>query len=95
MSGAGDTLVAAFAIGLACGADLPHAAMLANVAAGISVGKPGTATVGHAELGAALHRRELLALDEKIAETETRTGAGRRLAAGAACASASPTAASI
>ncbi len=71
VSGAGDTLVAAFAIGLACGADLPHAAMLANVAAGISVGKPGTATVGHAELGAALHRRELLALDEKIAETET------------------------
>ncbi len=71
VSGAGDTLVAAFAIGLACGADLPHAAMLANVAAGISVGKPGTATVGHAELGAALHRRELLALDEKIVETET------------------------
>ena len=71
VSGAGDTLIAAFAIGLACGADLPHAAMLANVAAGISVGKPGTATVGHAELGAALHRRELLALDEKIAETDT------------------------
>ncbi|MDA8248560.1 MAG: D-glycero-beta-D-manno-heptose-7-phosphate kinase [Rhodospirillales bacterium] len=70
VSGAGDTLVAAFAIGLACGADMPVAAMLANVAAGISVGKPGTATVSHGELGAALHRRELLALEDKIAETD-------------------------
>lgn len=71
VSGAGDTLIAAFAIGLACGADMPEAAMLANAAAGISVGKPGTATVSHTELGAALHRSELLALDEKIAETDT------------------------
>lgn len=71
VSGAGDTLIAAFAIGLASGAEMPEAAMLANVAAGMSVGKSGTATVSHAELGAALHRRELLALDEKIAETET------------------------
>ncbi len=70
VSGAGDTLIAAFAIGLACGAAMPQAAMLANVAAGISVGKQGTATVGHGELGAVLHRRELLALDEKIAETD-------------------------
>ena len=68
VSGAGDTLIAAFAIGLACGAPLPDAAVLANVAAGISVGKLGTATVGHGELAAALHRRELLALDDKIAE---------------------------
>ena len=68
VSGAGDTLVAAFAIGLACGAEMPHAAALANVAAGIAVGKPGTATVSHAEMAAALHRREVLALDEKIAD---------------------------
>ena len=70
VSGAGDTLVAAFAIGLACGAPMAEAAMLANVAAGISVGKPGTATVGHGELAAALHRREWLALDDKIAEPD-------------------------
>ena len=69
VSGAGDTLIAAFAIGLAAGAEMPAAAMLANVAAGVSVGKSGTATVSHTELGAALHRRELLALDDKIAET--------------------------
>ena len=66
VSGAGDTLIAAFAIGLASGGAMPEAAMLANVAAGISVGKPGTATVSHGELAAALHRRELLALDDKI-----------------------------
>jgi D-beta-D-heptose 7-phosphate kinase/D-beta-D-heptose 1-phosphate adenosyltransferase len=70
VSGAGDTLIAAFAIGLACGADLPEAAVLANVAAGISVGKPGTATVSHGELAAGLHRRELLALDDKILEAD-------------------------
>ena len=70
VSGAGDTLVAAFAIGLACGAPMAEAAVLANVAAGISVGKPGTATVGHGELAAALHRREWLALDDKIAELD-------------------------
>ena len=73
VSGAGDTLIAAFAIGLACGAAMPEAAQLANVAAGISVGKPGTATVGHGELATALHRRELLALDEKIAGPEEAT----------------------
>ncbi len=71
VSGAGDTLIAAFAIGLACGASMPEAAMLANVAAGISVGKAGTATVSQDELAVGLHRRELLALDEKIADRST------------------------
>lgn len=70
VSGAGDTLIAAFAIGLASGGAMQEAAVLANVAAGISVGKPGTATVGHGELAAALHRRELLALDDKIHELD-------------------------
>ncbi len=70
VSGAGDTLIAAFAIGMACGAPMPESAMLANVAAGISVGKPGTATVSHGELAAALHRREWLALDDKILELD-------------------------
>src|ERR1700722_10652660 len=44
VSGAGDTLVAALAVALAAGSGLPEAAMLANITAGISVGKPGTAT---------------------------------------------------
>jgi D-beta-D-heptose 7-phosphate kinase/D-beta-D-heptose 1-phosphate adenosyltransferase len=38
----------------------------ANAAAGVAVGKPGTATVSQTELIAALHRQELLSLDEKI-----------------------------
>lgn len=71
VSGAGDTLVIAFALALASGAPMHEAAALANVAAGIVVGKPGTATVGHAELHEALHRHELLAIDEKVAELET------------------------
>ena len=39
---------------------------MANAAAGISVGKQGTATVANAELAAALHQRDLLATDEKV-----------------------------
>ena len=71
VSGAGDTLVTAFALALAAGAPMHEAAALANVAAGIVVGKPGTATVSHAELSEALHRHELLAIDDKVMERET------------------------
>lgn len=71
VSGAGDTMAAALAIGLACGAPLPEAASLANAAAGLAVTKPGTATVSHAELAAALHRHEWLAIDEKVADLDT------------------------
>jgi D-beta-D-heptose 7-phosphate kinase/D-beta-D-heptose 1-phosphate adenosyltransferase len=78
VSGAGDTLVATFAVMLAGGAPLAEAAALANVAAGVAVGKPGTATVTQAELLAALHRQEFLALDEKML---TLDGAVARLAA--------------
>src|SRR5207253_2378909 len=45
VSGAGDTVVAAVAAALAVGVDLPDAARLGNVAAGIVVGKIGTAVV--------------------------------------------------
>jgi D-beta-D-heptose 7-phosphate kinase/D-beta-D-heptose 1-phosphate adenosyltransferase len=68
VSGAGDTLVAAFALALAAGAPLPEAARLGNLAAGIVVGKPGTATVDHAELAAALRHEQLDALDHKLAD---------------------------
>ncbi len=70
VSGAGDTLVTAFALMLACGAPMPEAALLANLAAGLAVAKPGTATVTRAELAAALHREEVLAIDRKVMETE-------------------------
>jgi D-beta-D-heptose 7-phosphate kinase/D-beta-D-heptose 1-phosphate adenosyltransferase len=50
VSGAGDTVIATLALARAAGADFPDAARLANHAAGIVVGKIGTAVVGHDEL---------------------------------------------
>ena len=50
VSGAGDTVIATAALALASGASLPRAAMLSNRAAGIVVGKLGTATVTPEEL---------------------------------------------
>ncbi len=50
VTGAGDTVVAVLALALASGASLIDAASLANVAAGIVVGKVGTATVNMEEL---------------------------------------------
>jgi D-beta-D-heptose 7-phosphate kinase / D-beta-D-heptose 1-phosphate adenosyltransferase len=70
VSGAGDTLVAALAVALGAGAALPAAAMLANATAGISVGKPGTATVARQELLDALHLDDLVATDRKVASLE-------------------------
>ena len=54
VSGAGDTVVATLALGLAFGATLVDAARLANTAAGIVVGKQGTATVSAGEIIARL-----------------------------------------
>jgi rfaE bifunctional protein kinase chain/domain len=54
VSGAGDTVIAAIAVMLASGAPLTDAMRVANVAAGIVVGKLGTATVELDELTAAL-----------------------------------------
>ena len=50
VSGAGDTVISVFAMALAAGANFKEAAALANFAAGIVVGKLGTATVTPAEL---------------------------------------------
>jgi D-beta-D-heptose 7-phosphate kinase/D-beta-D-heptose 1-phosphate adenosyltransferase len=68
VTGAGDTVIALLAAGLAAGQDLPHAARLANIGAGIVVGKLGTATVSVAELRRAirgLHQDEGGVLDEE------------------------------
>jgi D-beta-D-heptose 7-phosphate kinase/D-beta-D-heptose 1-phosphate adenosyltransferase len=67
VSGAGDTVMAGLATALAAGAGLAEAVTLANAAAGIAVGKLGTATVSAAELGAALHVQDVLTTDHKIA----------------------------
>jgi D-beta-D-heptose 7-phosphate kinase / D-beta-D-heptose 1-phosphate adenosyltransferase len=54
VSGAGDTAMAALALGLAAGGQIVDAAALANIAAGLAVGKRGTATVSTGEMIAEL-----------------------------------------
>ena len=58
VSGAGDTVIAVFSAAVATGADWQDAAMLANAAAGIVVGKMGTATVTPQELLARFQAQE-------------------------------------
>jgi D-beta-D-heptose 7-phosphate kinase / D-beta-D-heptose 1-phosphate adenosyltransferase len=54
VSGAGDTVLAVLGLALATGANFQTAASLANTAAGIVVGKIGTATVTQKELASAM-----------------------------------------
>ena len=82
VSGAGDTVVATFALALAAGADVPTSLRLANLAAGIVVAKVGTATVSRGELlagpdgdGRLVDRR---ALGERVAQARE---SGRRVGA--------------
>ena len=56
VTGAGDTVIATLAASLAAGATLVEAAMLANHAAGIVVGKVGTATAAADELLASFEK---------------------------------------
>jgi len=54
VTGAGDTVIATYALALASGASFPDAARLANLAGGIAVMKRGTATVTSDELLASI-----------------------------------------
>ena len=54
VTGAGDTVIAAFTLALAAGSDFLHAAMLANIAGGLVVMKRGTATVTGEEIKEAI-----------------------------------------
>ena len=53
ITGAGDTVLAALGLGVACGMELVPAARIANLAAGLAVAKVGTAVVRPEELAAA------------------------------------------
>ncbi|HUR41175.1 MAG TPA: bifunctional D-glycero-beta-D-manno-heptose-7-phosphate kinase/D-glycero-beta-D-manno-heptose 1-phosphate adenylyltransferase HldE [Verrucomicrobiae bacterium] len=67
VTGAGDTVIATLGASLAAGHDFAHAARLANIAAGIKVGKLGTATVSVGELQRAVrhgHDDDAGVLDE-------------------------------
>jgi D-glycero-beta-D-manno-heptose-7-phosphate kinase len=59
VSGAGDTVTACIALGAAAGTSLREAAVLANHAAGIEVGKHGVATVSPDELRSAVRDAQL------------------------------------
>ncbi len=58
VSGAGDTVVATLSAALGAGGDLEDAATLANIAAGIVVGKVGTAVAFAADVIAGLHHQD-------------------------------------
>jgi D-beta-D-heptose 7-phosphate kinase/D-beta-D-heptose 1-phosphate adenosyltransferase len=65
VTGAGDTVLSVLGVGLACGLAVEEAARLANVAAGIAVGKLGTSTVSPTEIIAEFGR-EHRDSDDKI-----------------------------
>jgi D-beta-D-heptose 7-phosphate kinase/D-beta-D-heptose 1-phosphate adenosyltransferase len=54
VSGAGDTVISVLALAMAGGASVEEAAILGNLAAGVEVGKRGTATVSPDEVEVAL-----------------------------------------
>ncbi|MGD8313026.1 MAG: bifunctional D-glycero-beta-D-manno-heptose-7-phosphate kinase/D-glycero-beta-D-manno-heptose 1-phosphate adenylyltransferase HldE, partial [Gammaproteobacteria bacterium] len=64
VTGAGDTVIAVLAAALAAGEDLPAATALANLAAGIVVGKLGTASVSVLELRGAAQQGQDAGLGE-------------------------------
>ncbi|MEI6558082.1 MAG: D-glycero-beta-D-manno-heptose-7-phosphate kinase [Rhodospirillaceae bacterium] len=70
VSGAGDTVIATLAGALGAGVPLIDAARLANLAAGVVVGKVGTAVVRRAELLAALHHQEWVTGEAKVLPLE-------------------------
>lgn len=66
VSGAGDTVIAVLALAMACDVPIESAVRLANIAAGIVVGKVGTVPITKEELAGALSGLEPLAMEEKV-----------------------------
>lgn len=84
VTGAGDTVLALFGASLASGVAAADAVALANLGAGIVVGKIGVATVSRDELSLALHRRGsggrgLVELDELTAIVADARARGERI----------------
>ena len=84
VTGAGDTMIALFAAGVAAGLDVADAASLANLGAGIVVGKIGAATANRSELQRALHSqgsggRGLVAVPELVTLVGEAKGRGERV----------------
>lgn len=74
VTGAGDTVVATLALGLATGAPLDVAVALANAAAGLAVGLHGTVAVEAARLISALHAAPVEADGGKVVSVATAAG---------------------
>jgi D-beta-D-heptose 7-phosphate kinase/D-beta-D-heptose 1-phosphate adenosyltransferase len=85
VTGAGDTVLAAFGTAYACGLPLEECALMANAAAGIVVGKVGTATVtrdellDHATHGDESGRRKVLDLSALLRALEGERKRGKRV----------------
>jgi D-beta-D-heptose 7-phosphate kinase / D-beta-D-heptose 1-phosphate adenosyltransferase len=84
VTGAGDTVIATLAAGLSTGLDLPHAVALANLAAGIVVGKQGTAVVSAPELRRAIIaeqgvERGVVTEDQLLMALEDARASGERI----------------
>ncbi|PAU87609.1 bifunctional D-glycero-beta-D-manno-heptose-7-phosphate kinase/D-glycero-beta-D-manno-heptose 1-phosphate adenylyltransferase HldE [Pseudomonas jilinensis] len=84
VTGAGDTVISTLATALAAGEDYPQAVALANLAAGIVVGKLGTATVSAPELRRAVQReqgseRGVLSVEQLLVAIEDARAHGERI----------------
>lgn len=66
VSGAGDTVIATLALAYAAGAPMADAVQLANLAAGVVVGRLGTATVYRTDITSALYTHRAVALQKKV-----------------------------
>lgn len=71
VSGAGDTVMATLAAGMASGLAVADAARIANIAAGIVVGKPGTATIYRTDLKTHLYTQESVRSQSKLVAQAT------------------------
>ena len=86
VTGAGDTVLAVFGTAYACGLPLDDCALMANAAAGIVVGKVGTATVtrdellDHAAPADDAGRRKVLTSTALLRALEAERRRGRRIA---------------
>ncbi|MGR8929499.1 MAG: bifunctional D-glycero-beta-D-manno-heptose-7-phosphate kinase/D-glycero-beta-D-manno-heptose 1-phosphate adenylyltransferase HldE [Gammaproteobacteria bacterium] len=90
VTGAGDTVISVLAASLAAKMSLADATQMANIGAGIVVGKMGTATVNTEELADALHgprahRRGVCTLKELLEERNTAKENGEKIVATNGC----------
>jgi D-beta-D-heptose 7-phosphate kinase/D-beta-D-heptose 1-phosphate adenosyltransferase len=89
VSGAGDTVMAVVALGYGCGRPIPEIMRMANIAAGVIVGKVGTTAIQASELEAALaedaqhggglSQGELATLEAAVLQRETWRRMGLRV----------------